>query len=400
LNSSPSTIDVVIAVVLFAHAVIGHFALVLRSHNYIYGTGLGRRTIDVLQVLHGLVCLSGPIVFWYVMVLDPGFLFPDKGEALHQLYLKCYLGCCLLTSFIVVPFVTIQRLVRRCPALHRQEATTVNVELLACRSLHGDGKHSHLARLPGNQVCQLDLSIKTLQLAIPPEWDGLTILHLGDLHFTGTPDREYFERVLDLCMSWQPDIVALTGDYVDSLAHHAWLSLFEKLQAREAKLAILGNHDHWYEPEKVRERLGQMGYHTPRNGWQTIEVRGKPMVVIGHEGPWLKPAPEMSGCPADVFRLCLSHTPDNIAWARANAVNLMLSGHVHGGQIRLPIIGSLVVPSMYGRRYDCGVFLEDKTVLHVTRGIGGKHPLRYNCRPEATLLVLGKQGYPRRDFSS
>ena len=66
----------------------------------------------------------------------------------------------------------------------------------------------------------------------------------------------------------------------------------------------------------------------------------------------------------------------------------MLSGHVHGGQIRLPLIGSLLVPSRYGRRYDCGVFAEGPTLLHVTRGAGGNHPLRFGCRPEAVRLVL------------
>jgi predicted MPP superfamily phosphohydrolase len=66
----------------------------------------------------------------------------------------------------------------------------------------------------------------------------------------------------------------------------------------------------------------------------------------------------------------------------------MLSGHVHGGQIRFPIFGSALVPSRYSRRYDAGVFEVDGTVLHVTRGLGGQHPVRYNCVPEATKLIL------------
>jgi len=66
----------------------------------------------------------------------------------------------------------------------------------------------------------------------------------------------------------------------------------------------------------------------------------------------------------------------------------MLSGHVHGGQIRLPWIGSILVPSRYGRRYDCGTFAEAPTLLHVSRGVSGEHPLRYHCKPEVTLLTL------------
>ena len=92
--------------------------------------------------------------------------------------------------------------------------------------------------------------------------------------------------------------------------------------------------------------------------------------------------------PAAAFRLCLSHTPDNINWARQRSVDLMLAGHVHGGQIRLPLIGSIFCPSRYSRRYDCGTFFEAPTVMHVSRGLAGQHPLRYGCRPEVTRLIL------------
>ena len=126
--------------------------------------------------------------------------------------------------------------------------------------------------------------------------------------------------------------------------------------------------------------------HVPSNTWQQIEVRGEPLVVIGHEGPWLRPEPDLSACPREPFRLCLSHTPDNIRWARRAGVDLMLSGHVHGGQVRFPLFGSVLVPSRYGRRYDCGVFDEPPTLLHVSRGLSGDHPLRYLCRPESHAL--------------
>ena len=66
----------------------------------------------------------------------------------------------------------------------------------------------------------------------------------------------------------------------------------------------------------------------------------------------------------------------------------MLSGHVHGGQIRFPVLGSMLVPSRYGRRYDCGTFQEGPTFLHVSRGIGGEIPVRYGCLPEVTLIRL------------
>lgn len=382
---------------LFFAATVGHTVLMIRSHNWWYGSSLGRRTVDALQLLHGLLTLAGPVVFYCLFGWDPLSLFNwellySPGHALMQ----GYLFVCWMMALIVVPVVTFERLNRRCLPLLKEETKTIHIpDLLGFKPV-GEGKHRAAASIPYNQLFDLDLTVKTLALPrLPVEWEGLTILHLSDLHFCGTPDRAYHERVVDLCMNWNPDIVALTGDYVDSLAHHEWLEpVLGKLKAREAKLAIVGNHDYWYQPERVREALGAMGCVIPRNSWEQIEVRGRPLVVIGNECPWLRPAPDLSNCPEDVFRLCLSHTPDNIAWAKRNRIDLMLSGHVHGGQIRFPVIGSLLVPSRYGRRYDCGVFDEKPMVLHVSRGIGGEHPLRFNCRPEAVLLVL------RRDTSA
>src|SRR5205807_315674 len=176
--------------------------------------------------------------------------------------------------------------------------------------------------------------------------DGLSILHLSDLHFRGTPDRAFYRKVIERCLEWgEPDVVAVTGDVVDSKKHLRWvIPLLGRLRWRFGAFAILGNHDSWYEPELIRRRLRRLGMCVLGNGFVTREVRALPMVVIGHEGPWFRPGPDLAECPTG-FRLCLSHTPDNIAWARKHEIDLMLSGHVHGGQIRLPLVGSIFVPS-------------------------------------------------------
>src|SRR5581483_11782908 len=157
---------------------------------------------------------------------------------------------------------------------------------------------------------------------------------------------------------------------------------------KQAAFAILGNHDYWQDVSRIRRRLRRLGLRVPENGWFEAQLRGEPLVVIGNEQPWLKAPVDLAGCPAGPFRLCLSHTPDNVYWGRDHGVDLMLAGHVHGGQIRLPIVGSVVVPSGYGRRFDAGLFEVGPTLLHVSRGISGEQPVRYNCRPEVTLLTL------------
>jgi predicted MPP superfamily phosphohydrolase len=98
--------------------------------------------------------------------------------------------------------------------------------------------------------------------------------------------------------------------------------------------------------------------------------------------------PDMAAAPADSFRLLLSHTPDNAHWAAANGFDLMVAGHNHGGQVRLPLIGPVFMPSRYGCRFDMGAFQIGGTLVHVSRGISGKHPYRFRCRPELTKIVL------------
>jgi len=199
----------------------------------------------------------------------------------------------------------------------------------------------------------------------------------------------FYEWILEHCSKEPTDIVAFTGDLIDEEGCLDWIRpVLGKLRWKAAAFGILGNHDHWFEADAIRAEMATAGLKLVSNSWTSVDVRGEPLVVIGSEYPWLRPVPELEDCPTEPFRLFLSHTPDNIAWARRQRVDLMLCGHVHGGQIRLPVLGSVVVPSQYGRRYDCGVFHEPPTVLNVSRGLGGEHPLRFGCRPEITRLTL------------
>jgi predicted MPP superfamily phosphohydrolase len=291
----------------------------------------------------------------------------------------------------LLPSITVWRLVRpKAAALLEERSEVVNVAAQLGFKPVGQGKQALLARLPGNEVFQVDFTQRTLRLPrLPAAWDGLTILHLSDFHFCGTPDRAFYEWVLNRWCAQEPDLVALTGDYVDSHQHPEWIKpVFGQLRSHIANLAILGNHDHWFDTDLIRGELTRAGIQVVSNRWLKLEVRGEPLVVIGNEYPWMRPLPDLTDCPCEPFRLCLSHTPDNIAWARSQRVDLMLSGHVHGGQVRLPVVGSVVVPSQYGRRFDCGTFDQAPTILHVSRGLGEEHPLRFMCRPEVTRLIL------------
>ncbi len=382
-----------VGVLLLLGACTGHVALLVRLHNWLYGTVLNHRLNDVCRLfVYGLI-VAGPAALLYLVWIRPSVWSASVPVPAGSwgLLLAAYLDLCLFIGFGVLPVITVYRLLRRPPAaLAGNHSQVLDVSKELGYRPAGHGKYRPLTRLPGNEVFQVELAERTLRVpGLPPAWDGLSILHLSDLHLCGSPDRAYFEHVMDRCAAWEPDLVALTGDIVDSKRHHRWVvPVLGRLRWRVAAFAILGNHDSWQDVPLVRRRLLRLRMHVLANTWKRIEVRGQPLVVIGHEGPWLGTEPDLSDCPGDAFRLCLSHTPDHMPWARQHGINLVLAGHVHGGQIRLPVVGSVFVPSRYGRRYDCGTFHEPPTLLHVSRGLSGKQPLRYNCRPEATKLVL------------
>ena len=128
-------------------------------------------------------------------------------------------------------------------------------------------------------------------------------------------------------------------------------------------------------------------------GWtdvagKTIEIENSPIVIGGSECPWMGTHPDFSSAPDDAFRVLLSHTPDNLLWAKQQQVDLMLSGHNHGGQVVLPIIGPVYSPSVTGVKYAGGAFWSEPTLMYVSRGLAGRHALRLNCPPELTKLVL------------
>src|SRR5262249_10747179 len=244
--------DTLVPILFFVGATLGHFTLTVRSHNWCYGAPLHRHITDCLQVLHGLFFLAGPIVFWLAGPdLRPLLLGTDIP--LETRLLGLYALFCWPIGMIVLPALTVARLRQRCPALESTPTETVNPAAELGYRPAGTGTYRLLTYLPGNQVFQLDHVERTLLLpGLPAEWDGLTILQLTDLHLCGTPDLIWFERVLERCRRQEVDLVAITGDLVDTVEHRRCLvPLLGGLRGRIGSFAILGNHDQWHEPEKI-----------------------------------------------------------------------------------------------------------------------------------------------------
>jgi len=259
----------------------------------------------------------------------------------------------------------------------------------------GDRFTRLLDYVPGHQMFKLHIHEKKLTASgLPRALDGLSIAHFSDLHFTGHIKQSYFDSLVDHVNQLDADLVAITGDLIDNSKCVGWLTeTLGRLQSRHGVFFLLGNHDkRQRNSDKIRQIMTECGFVDLGRETRALELNGCRLLLAGNELPWLGPPPDlppMSENPnRQDYRLLLSHSPDQFQWARERGFDLMLAGHTHGGQIRLPLIGPIVSPSKFGVKYASGLFYEPPTLLHVTRGISGKDPIRWNCPPELAKLVL------------
>ncbi len=392
--SSPEPIILALRLLTLLAAAAGHVALSVAVVNVAYGQPWPRWMQRLVRAAHDAWLLLGtPWLTWLlvrsnVLAGEPWLLLPEP--------LLAYLTVCLVAALLILPAVTLVRWLRPPPPeLVANHSHVVDIAAkLGRRPVCSSGRHQLMARLPINEQYSLEVAERTICMGqVPQAWDGLTILHISDLHFAGTVAEPYFHSVVAELTGRHCDLIALTGDIVDGKQFYDWIvPVLSPLRASEGKFAILGNHDSWYEVRRIRSELARSGFELLSGRCIERPLRGHRLVLAGFEEPWLEPMPQWTAEPDGqqrrAFRLLLSHSPDSVYAAARLGVDLMLAGHSHGGQVRLPLVGPVYLPSRYGRRFDAGLFRIGHTLLHVTRGISGKHPLRVRCRPEAVYLTL------------
>jgi predicted MPP superfamily phosphohydrolase len=308
-----------------------------------------------------------------------------------------YPALCVLVMFAAIPKWFLPKLFSQDPAaLVSNDTTLYDLAKELGESPIGRGETRLFSKFPGNQIFQVAVQKKTLRLPqLPPELEGLTIAHLSDLHMTGKLTRPFYDAIVGHTNRLEPDLVVITGDIAEKVMCLDWIvPVFSRLQAREGKYFILGNHEMKLPETGILRRLmEEAGFIDLGSKAMPINLRGADILLAGSEFPWFGTNPNLTpdSCPLPpAFRLLLSHSPDQLPWAKANNFDLMLAGHTHGGQIRLPFIGALISPSSFGFRYAGGTYFEEPTLLHVSRGLCGDHPIRLNCPPELPLLKLVK----------
>jgi len=252
------------------------------------------------------------------------------------------------------------------------------------------------------------LIVDRLEVALPrlPEGlDGLTIAQLSDFHYDSTEAGEVIRSAVEHTNQLAPDLIVLTGDYVTvspfasksrvALNSEPCAQILAGLHAPLGVFGVLGNHDHGSDPRVVARSLETRGVPILRNFNLRIEKRGERFWIAGVDdvlggGANLNRA--LQG--AEGFTVLLAHEPDYADRAAGYPVDLQLSGHSHGGQVWLPLVGSPYLPPL-ARKYPRGLRQVGTMMLYTNRGVGTIIlPIRFNCPPEITLLTLRRGARP------
>jgi len=240
---------------------------------------------------------------------------------------------------------------------------------------------------------------------LPAAFDGYVVYQVSDLHMRQMGRRERHLKTL-LAALPPADLVAVTGDLVHTPAGIApFLKLAESFRASDGVYAIFGNSEHknGVRPYAFSQTLAENGIIPLMNQHVLLSRGGAQIVLAGVDDPVNDKddtAEALKNAPDDLFTLLLMHSPDSVAEAVLRGVDVVLSGHTHGGQVRLPWYGPIYTHSMLGRRMSDGYYSRrrlrrvigirpGRTQLYVTRGIGiSGLALRFLTRPELTILTL------------
>lgn len=240
-------------------------------------------------------------------------------------------------------------------------------------------------------VEQVSLKLRRLS----PQFHGYRVAQISDIHLADWTTRAHLEDVVGLINSQNPDIVAITGDFVTHDPQAAATDLshaLRKLQAKDGVVAVLGNHDHWSDAGVVREVLRESGIIDVSNGVHTIERGGTLLHVAGVDDVWVQKAQldvVLNKLPKEGAAMLLAHEPDFADTSAATGrFDLQISGHSHGGQVIIPFLGPPRVPFL-ATKYPLGRYQVGNMAQYTNRGIGMVRPhVRFNCRPEITLFTL------------
>ncbi|GAB4529723.1 MAG: hypothetical protein Fur0018_16520 [Anaerolineales bacterium] len=247
-----------------------------------------------------------------------------------------------------------------------------------------------------NSPATFDISNILLTLPhLEPPFDGYRIVHISDIHVDTWLGLERLKQVVELVNARQPDLIAITGDFVTTHQEETIAAMGRALRAMRASdgvLAVLGNHDYWAAAAEVRDMLNAAGIreignqvHTLQRGKARLHIAGVDDVYNKHD----RLNHVIEHLPLGGAAILLVHVPDFADVAAATQrFDLCLSGHSHGGQLVIPGRKPLFLP-LYGQKYYSGLYRVNGMYQYTTRGLGtSTFALRWNCPPEISVLTL------------
>lgn len=227
-------------------------------------------------------------------------------------------------------------------------------------------------------------------------FENYKIINLTDIHLGQWISPDYLDGVVDYVNSLNPDIITLTGDYVSYILEgyeDALLDSFKKLEAKDGKIAVLGNHDHWNDASKIREILKNADIVDLSNDVYTVEKNGELLNFSGvdsctvHKDDIDKVLEKL---PEEGISILLVHEPDFAEISsKTKRFDLQISGHSHGGQLVIPLVDTTPFRFSYSLKYPVGAYKVDDMIQYTSKGLGtNSFWLRVNCKPEITLFTL------------
>jgi uncharacterized protein len=246
---------------------------------------------------------------------------------------------------------------------------------------------------------KVELTFYTVPIAdLPKELENFRIAHLSDIHYCPQMSDQFLKKMVILVNEQHPDIVLITGDLASY--HTQWVNqcpdFLKDLISRFGTYAVMGNHDYCYGRRTLPRRLKETNITVLRNEALLVGPRESPINLIGTDDPATfrdEPETVFEGLMREGVRIFMTHSPDGIREAIREKVPLILTGHTHGGQVRLPFFGAVYLPTLEEREFDAGWFRQSQSWIFVNRGLGmGGVPIRFLCPREIAIITLVSGG--------
>lgn len=350
----------------------------------------------VPPVLLFLTLLFWPLHRWMTWLMERPLVERVTPDVLERLYWEVPLAklgaTWLFAAACVGAYWIVDRLYRnanpeRVRGVHDEESEVIRLRKahMPIAILRQLGAHNDVYDI---EVTRHEVFIDDL----PSAFDNYRIAFLTDTHVASFVRRDFYRQIVEQTNRFNPDLILLGGDFITFRKDIGLMAdvLLTNLRARDGILAVLGNHDYWANGDETKAAMSAKGVEFIINRSHIIRRDGAALPVVGIDEVY-RGEPDIDAAFANVKPgpcIGVTHHPDLIDLLDGRRVDLLVCGHTHGGQIRFPFFGAVVIPSRHEGRYAAGFRRVGDVLMYVSRGIGAIPPIRILCKPEIATFTL------------